>query len=173
MVAFCFWLLGIAIIVVQTTLLQYFPSWLGRPDFLFILVAFIAYRFAWVPGIALVFSLSYIMDVVAGIHLGFYPIGCLVTFTVLKFLTTKSPIKETTYQIPLVGLAYFVLQILLYFIYSLTWPETLPQWSWGEIFRQTALVMVSAIPLFILCNSFYEMLRKRQIRGKPPRRRRT
>ena len=60
-----FWLLGIGLIVAQTTLLQFLPAWVGRPDFVFILVAFCAYRFAWIPGIVVVFTLGWVMDVVA------------------------------------------------------------------------------------------------------------
>lgn len=171
MLVFSFWVLGIALIVFQTTLLQSLPQWLGRPDFLFILVTFIAYRFAWIPGIALVFTLGWVMDVVVGIYLGFYPLMCLLTFVVLKFLTNKSPIKESTYQIPLVGLSYFLVQIILYCVYSLAMPEYLPEWSWGLLLQKTALLVVAAIPLFLLCSSLYEYLLKRRLRAKPLRRR--
>ena len=168
---FLFWVLGIVLIVVQTTLLQSLPVWLGRPDFVFILVAFTAYRFAWIPGIALVFSLGWIMDVMVGIYLGFYPLVCLITFTSLKLLTNKSPIKESTYQIPLVGLSYFLIQMFLYFTYSVTLPENLPEWSWGLTLQKTGLVVAAAIPLFILFSSLYEYWEKRRLRSKPLRRR--
>jgi rod shape-determining protein MreD len=170
MLFFSFWVLGIALIVVQTTLLQSLPLWLGRPDFVFILVAFTAYRFAWIPGIALVFTLGWIMDVVVGIHLGFYPLMCLLTFTALKFLTNKSPIKESTYQIPLVGLSYFLIQMFLYFAYSLTLPEELPEWSWGLTLQRTALLVAAAVPLFLLFSSLYESLQKRRLRANRRRR---
>jgi rod shape-determining protein MreD len=172
MMVLVFWLLGVLLIVLQTTVLQYLPLWLGRPDFIFIFVAFVAYRFAWIPGIFLVFTLGWILDVVAGIQLGIYPLMCLLTLTGLKLLTNKSPVKEATYQIPLVGISYFLVQMFMYFICSLSSPDLLPEWSWGVTLQRTALVMVSAIPLFLLCNSFYENLLKRQLRGKPPRRRR-
>jgi rod shape-determining protein MreD len=171
MLFFSFWVLGIALIVVQTTLLQSLPLWLGRPDFVFILVAFTAYRFAWIPGIALVFTLGWIMDVVVGIHLGFYPLMCLLTFTALKLLTNKSPIKESTYQIPLVGLSYFLIQMFLYFAYSLTLPEDLPEWSWGLTLQRTALLVAAAVPFFLLFSSLYEYLQKRRLRANPRRRR--
>lgn len=171
MLFFAFWVLGIILIVAQTTLLPYLPESIGRPDFLFILVTFSAYRFAWVPGILLVFTLGWVMDVVAGIHLGFYPLICLLTFTALKLLTNKSPVKESTYQIPLVGLSYFLVQMFFFFIYSLVLPQELPEWSWGMALRRTALVVASAIPLFVLFNSFYEYLLKRRQRAKPLRRR--
>jgi len=171
MLFFSFWVLGIALIVLQTTLMQSLPMWLGRPDFVFILITFIAYRFAWIPGVALVFTLGWVMDVMTGIHLGFYPMMCLLTFTILKFLTNKSPIKESTYQIPLVGLSYFFVQVFLYCTYSLTLPEELPEWSLGIIVQRTALLVVASIPLFILCSSLYEYLQKRRLRAKPHRRR--
>jgi rod shape-determining protein MreD len=172
MMVLVFWLLGIILIVLQTTLLQYLPLWIGRPDFIFIFVAIIAYRFAWIPGIFLVFTIGWVLDVVAGIQLGIYPLMCLLTFTGLKILTNKSPVKETTYQIPLVGFSYFLMQMFLYFICSLTSPDLLPEWSWGVTLQRTALVMVSAIPMFLLCSSLYENIQKRQLRGKPMRRRR-
>jgi len=171
MLLFSFWALGIAIIVAQTTLLQLLPLWMGRPDFVFILVAFAGYRFAWVPGIILVFTLGWIMDIVAGIHLGFYPLLCLITFSVLKLLTTNSPIKESTYQIPLVGASYFLMQMFFYFVYSLTLPEELPEWSWGVTAQRTALIVVSAAPLLLLFNSLFEYVQKRRMQSSPPRRR--
>ena len=171
MLVFAFWVLGITLIVAQTTLLQYLPMWLARPDFLFILVAFIAYRFAWIPGILLVFTLGWIMDIVAGIHLGIYPLICLLTFSALKGITNKSPVKESTYQIPLVGLCYLLVQLLFYFVCSLVLPEELPEWSWLVALQRTALVVISSIPLFLLFNSLYEYVQKRRLRGKPTRRR--
>lgn len=171
MLFFIFWLLGIALIVVQTTVLQSLPLWLGRPDFVFILVAFIAYRFAWIPGIVLVFSLAWIIDVVAGVSLGLYPLMCLLTFSALKLLTNKSVIKESTYQIPLVGLSYFLVQMFLYFISSLALTEDVQEWSWGLTLQRTGLLVVVAIPLFLLFSSLHEYLQKRRLRAKPLRRR--
>ena len=171
MLLFSFWVLGIALIVAQTTLLQFFPLWTGRPDFVFILVAFTGYRFAWIPGIILAFSLGWIMDVVTGIYLGFYSLLCLLTFTALKVLTSNSPVKESTYQIPLVGGSYFLIQMFFYFIYSLILPEVLPEWSWSETTRRTALIVISAVPLFLLFNSLFEYVQKRRKQSKPPRRR--
>jgi rod shape-determining protein MreD len=96
---------------------------------------------------------------------------CLLTFTALKLLTNKSPIKESTYQIPLVGLSYFLVQMFLYFVYSLTLPEDLPEWSWGLTLQRTALLVAATIPLFLLFSSLYEYLQKRLLRAKPLRRR--
>jgi len=112
------------------------------------------------------------MDVVAGVHLGFYPLLCLLTFTSLKVLTNNSPVKESTYQIPLVGGSYFLIQMLYYFIYSLVLPEVLPEWSWSATTQRTALIVISAVPLFLLFNSLFEYVQKRRLQSRPPRRRR-
>lgn len=166
-----FWGLGLSLIVAQTTLLEYLPHWLGRPDLLFVLVAFLAYRFAWIPGILVVFSLGWIVDVVAAIYLGLYPLACLASFSALKSLSNRSLVKESTYQIPLVGLVYFLMQIIYYFVNSLLLPDILPQWSWQGIFQRTVLVVLSAIPLFVLFHRLNESLLKRRLRGNAPRRR--
>lgn len=172
MLVISFWALGIALIIAQTTLLEYLPQWIARPDLVFILIAFIAYRFAWIPGILLVFSLSWVLDVVASIYLGLYPLVCLLAFTALKTLTNKTPVKESTYQIPLVGLSYFFSQILFYFVNSILLPDMLPEWSWPGTLQRTVLVILSAIPLFIVFNRLYEFIQKRRLRrGKPARRR--
>jgi len=71
----------------------------------------------------------------------------------------------------MVGVSYFLVQMFFYFIYSLTLPELLPDWSWGETLRRTALVMLSAIPLFLLFNKLFEYFQRRRLRAKPLRRR--
>jgi rod shape-determining protein MreD len=171
MLLFLFWIIGIILIVLQTTLLQTFSFETGTPDLVFILVAFIGYRFAWIPGIILAFSIGWIMDVVAGIHLGFYPLLCLLTFASLKVLTSNSPVRESMYQIPLVGISFFLIQMFFYFVYSLTLPEVLPEWSWGLTTRRTVLVMVASMPLFLLFNALFEFVQKRRLRSRPLRRR--
>ncbi len=171
MLVISFWAVGVLLIVVQTTLLEYLSLSAGRPDLLFVLIAFIAYRFAWIPGILLVFSLSWVLDVVASIYLGLYPLVCLLLFAGLKTLTNKSPVKESTYQIPLVGVSYLLMQIFFYFINSLLLPDMLPEWSWIGVLQRTVLAVLAAIPLFILFNRLYEYFQQRRLRGKPPRRR--
>lgn len=171
MLVFSFWVVGLVLIIAQTTLLEYLPFWLGRPDMLFVLVTFIAYRFAWIPGIILVFVLSWVLDVVASVYLGIYPLVCLLVFTALKTLTDKSPVKEFTYQVPLVGVSYLSMQIFLYVINAGLLPDLLPDWSWAEALQRTVLVTLSAIPLFVLFNRLYEFILKRRLRSTAPRRR--
>ena len=61
--------------------------------------------------------------------------------------------------------------MFLYFAYSVTLPEDLPEWSWGLTLQRTGLVVAAAIPLFILFSSLFEYLERRRLRSKPLRRR--
>lgn len=171
MLTLCFVVLGILLIVLETTLLQSFPAWIGRPDFVYILVAFSAYRFAWLPGLLLTFILGWTMDSLTGINLGVYPLECLTVFACLKALTTNNPLRASTYQVPLVGLSYFVVQVATYFLYSFTLPDFLPEWSWGRIFGETGILVVATIPCFLLLNALSEYLQIRKLHPRPLRRR--
>jgi rod shape-determining protein MreD len=161
-----FLVLGILLIVLQTTLLQFLPSWFDRPDLVYILVAFIAYRFDWVRGFFLVFLLGWMMDIVSGIYLGTYPLLYFFVFVSLKILSENSPMKETAYQIPLVGVSYFLVQMALYSIYSLTLPDTIPEWSWARVIVVTIVLVVATIPCFLLYNSFFEYFQKKRLSPK-------
>lgn len=162
-----FFLVGIVLIVIQTSIFQFFPSWLGSPDLIFILIAFSAYRFDWLHGLFLVVIFSWIMDVVSGLYLGTYPLLYLFLFVSLKVFKENSPVKEVAYQIPLVGIVFFIGHFCLYFFYSLALPEVLPEWSWITVLQETFVLIVATIPCFLLYNSLFEHMSQR--RFVPPR----
>lgn len=161
MLILCFTLVGVLLIVIQTTFFSAFPAWLGRPDLVYILVTFAAYRFDWLRGLFLVFFLGWMMDVVSGIYVGTYPLEYILVYGALKGVTVNSPLRESTYQVPLVGLSYFVVQMVFYFAYSVTLPEALPEWSWNRTVQETLILIVATIPCFVVFNSLYEYLMKK------------
>jgi len=162
MLMLSFFLVGISLIISQASIFNLFPSWLGSPDLIFILIAFIAYRFDWLRGLCLIFVLSWIMDVISGLYLGTYPLLYLSLFVSLKIFKEKSPVKEVAYQVPLVGIAFLVESSGMYFVYSLTLPGTLPAWSWAKILQETLILIVATIPCFLLYNSLFEQMSKRR-----------
>lgn len=166
-----FFLVGIFLIILQTSPLQIMPGETGRPDLVYLLVAFAGYKFAWLPGIFLSFTLGWTLDVMVGANLGVYPLECLLVFISLKLITSKSPVRESAYQVPLVGVSYFILKILVYLLSTMTLLDTLPEWSWSKIIQETVLVLLAAIPCFLLFNSLYEFLSKRAKQTKSVRRR--
>ncbi len=167
----CFLVLGVGLIVIQSTLLQFLPAWFGRPDLVYILVAFIAYRFDWIRGLFIVFVLGWMMDVVSGMYLGTFPLQYFLVFVSLKILSENSPVKETAYQVPLVGISYFLVQMALYSVYSLTLPDTIPEWSWSKVIVKSLILVVATIPCFLLYNSLYEYIQKKRLSPRILRRR--
>ncbi len=158
-----FLILGVFLIVAQTTLFPLLPEVLGNPDFLYIVIIFAAYRFAWGPGLVYVYALGWMMDVVSGIHLGLYPLENIIVFSAMKLLTENSPLKENTYQVPLVGVSYFLVQMGFYFLYSMIMPDTLPPWSWNRIVQETFILLFATIPAFLLLNAIYEFFDKQRV----------
>lgn len=151
-----FLLLAVFLVVAQTTVLHFLPYWMGRPDFIFILIAFIAYRFDWLRGGLLVFLSGWMLDVVSGVYLGADVIECVMLFIVLKLITQNNPIRQSAYQIPLVGVSYFLVQIVISIFYSFTEKGSASTWSIGMMVQETIIIVLASIPSFILFNALYE-----------------
>lgn len=158
-----FLLIGMFLIVMQTTVLQILPDWFGFPDLLFILIAFIAFRFDWLRGCLLAFVLGWMMDVVSGIYLGVFAVKYVVVFFMLFLLTQNSPVKESAYQVPLVGGSYFIVQIGFYMMLSMTSDDLVSSWSWNRMGRETIILMIATVPCFLLFNSLFEYLLQRRV----------
>jgi len=165
-----FLIVGLFLIVFQTTILQTLPTWLGSPDLMFILIVFIAYRFDGLRGFFLSFLFGWMMDVVSGLYQGVFVIEYLIVFVIINTLTKNSPIKESAYQVPLVGLSYFLAQLLLYASLAMVVEETQAPWSWSKMLREAIILTVATIPCFILFNSLYEYLLKRKTISRVARR---
>jgi rod shape-determining protein MreD len=158
-----FLLIGMLLVVVQTSVLQTLPAWFGFPDLVYILVAFIGFRFDWLRGGILAFALGWMTDVMTGIYLGVFVIKYLSVFLVINLLTQNSPVKESAYQVPLVGVSYFLAQIGFYALLSVATADLVAPWSWNRTGRETIILMIATIPCFILFNSLYEYLLKRRV----------
>ncbi len=158
-----FLLVGIFLIVMQTTILQILPAWFGFPDFVFILIAFAAFRFDWLRGCILSFILGWMMDVVSGIYLGMFVVKYLIVFFALNFLSRNSPVKESAYQVPMVGVSYFLVQIGFYGALTMAVADLVSPWSWNRVGRETIILMIATVPCFVLFNSLYEYLLKRRV----------
>ncbi len=166
LVAMIYLLLGVLLVVVQTSMLQLLPGNFARPDIIFLLVAFSAYKLPWIPGVFLSFSLGWMLDVLVAANLGYYPFIFLAVFVILKTITVNSPVKESAYQIPMVGVSYFLLQIGLYFFATISAAHAIPDWSWGQVVQDTLLLILAAIPFFLVFNSLYEHLQMRSARSR-------
>lgn len=161
-----FWVLGVSIIVFQTTLVLDLPRWMQQPDFIFILSAYVAYKFPWFPALFLVFNFGWIMDIVVGTFPGYFSLSFLFSMLVLKILTYKNPFRESSSLIPYVGLSYFIVGLFLEFAYTIVLPEKTFDWSWNGAISRAMLVMVVTIVLFPLFNRYSEFIMRYRMRKK-------
>jgi hypothetical protein len=143
-----FFFVAIVTVVVQTTFLQALPLAWGAPDLIFIFVVFAAYRFAWLPGLLLVFCAAWMFEVPGSRRLGIYAIQCLVVFVFLKTVTHNIPIRESIYQIPLGVLAFVLFRLFSFFLASVTGEDLKAGWSWWLLLRDTLWFMAMAWTLF-------------------------
>ena len=143
-----FLFVAVMAVVVQTTFLQALPFAWGGPDLVFVLVVFAAYRFAWLPGLALVFCAAWILEATVSLRLGIYAIQCLVVFVFLKTITHNIPIRESIYQIPLGVLAFILSRLFSFFLASMTGEGLGADWSWWPLLRDTLWFTAIAWGLF-------------------------
>jgi rod shape-determining protein MreD len=162
MVMVLFLLVGMFLIVLQTSVLQALPAWFGFPDFVFILVAFVAFRFDWLRGFLLSFAFGWMMDVVSVIYLGIFVVKYLAVFFILKLFTQNSPVKESAYQVPMVGVSYFLVQLGFYASLTMAAAELVSPWSWNRMWMETIILMIATVPCFLIFNSLYEYMHNRR-----------
>ncbi|MBW2328367.1 MAG: hypothetical protein JRF04_01910 [Deltaproteobacteria bacterium] len=160
MLIFVFLITGLLLIVLQTTVFMFTPTWTAAPDFYYILVAYLAYRLDLLRGLVILLPLSCILDVFSGTILGMYPAICFIGYFLLKFISIKLPVRESLYQVPLVAVSYLVVCWLVFWSLDLMQPDILIPWSWPVMLLRAALIILFSFPLF----RFFEFL-SRCLRG--------
>ncbi len=166
MIIFSFIALSLLLFVLQTTLFAELPAWLGRPDLLFLLVVFLAFRFDAIKGAALVFFIGLLMDIFSGIFLGIYPSIYLLVFFTLKILS-KHMANESTFQAPLAVLSYLITASSIFVISSLMAPGAHIEWSWRIMLLQSIMLTVVAIPFFSLCELYRNYCSNKVVKWRP------
>ncbi len=156
-----FFLFGLFLIVLQTTIFMMSPVWSATPDLYFILVAYLAYRHDILRSLIVLFPLAMIFDVLSGLVLGMYPAIFILGFFLLKFMSDRLPVRESFYQLPMIGVSYLLVNWLVYVCMSFAVPSLLVPWSWPEMFMRAGLVILFSFPLFRI----FEFIHRR-IEGK-------
>jgi len=161
-------ILGILVLVLQTTFLQLLPAWLGKPDILFLLIVYISCQSDILRGSVLILLLGLLMDVFSGVFLGLYPVIYLLVFAFIKGISRKIAINEFAYQVPLAVISYLFVSIGMFlFSYSLA-PDTPPQWSWGTILLQLLMLAVIGAPVFGILDAIMNFYRSTSAAGLLP-----
>ena len=129
-----FFILGVFLLTLQTSLFQSFPDWFGRPDLLFVLFIFLATRSHTYQGAVLALLFGTLMDIFSGVYLGIYPLLYLALYVTLKTLSRHFMLNDQTYQAPLVAVSYLIFNIgiVVFSIILATGNELM--WAWGQRF---------------------------------------
>ena len=108
-------LLGIFLLILQTTLLPFFPIHRIRPDILLIFTLYLGLSFPPVSGGILAFSIGYLMDLFSGNALGFYALSRPLVFFTAQFFRERFYL-EGFYSKFLFAFIYAMLEGLLILI---------------------------------------------------------
>lgn len=160
MVVLVYIILGLLFVVLQTTVFMVHPLWVPAPDFYYILVAYLAYRFDTIRSLVILFVVSWIMDILSGVVIGMYPAICFGSFFLLKAMSTKVPLRESIYHIPMIGVSYLVVSKIVYLGILVFEPGVLAPWSWPEMLIRTFLIIILAPPLFRILEFFNNRLQR-------------
>ncbi len=152
-----FTLIGLTLIVLQTTVFMVHPLWDFSPDLYYVLVAYLAYRLDLFCGLIILFPLGCVLDVFSGTILGMYSVVCYLGYGLLRLTAFRLPVSESLYQIPLVGVSYLFVLWVFYVVMSFFEPGTLMEWSWWKMGLRSILLVLFVFPLF----RFFEAIRKR------------
>ena len=150
--------LGIVLLILQTTLFQVLPEWIGKPDLLFILIVFLALRIDIFKGTVLVLLFGVLMDIFSGIYLGLHPVIYLMLFFTLNGATRHLAINESVHQVPIVVLSYLLTCSGVFIFASILSPENELEWSWGKILLQIVILVIITPPLFKMYNWVLSLL---------------
>jgi len=166
MLFFIFLILGILILVLQTTFLQFLPAWLGKPDVLFLLIVYISCQVDILRGAFIILILGLIMDAFSGVFLGLYPVIYLLVFAFIKGISRQVAINEFAYQVPLAVISYLFVGIGMFLFSFFLAPDSPPQWSWGIILLQLLILAVIGTPVFGIFDSITNFYRSSSASGR-------
>ena len=161
-----FLILGILILVLQTTFLQLLPPWLGKPDILFLLIVYIACQADILRGAIIVVLLGLLMDAFSGVFLGLYPVIYLLVFAFIKGISRQISINEFAYQIPLAVISYLFVSLGMFLFSFFLAPDSPPQWSWGIILLQLLILAVIGTPVLGIFDSIMNFYRSSSASGR-------
>ncbi len=142
-------LIGVFLVLIQTTVCMPTPVWLFAPDFYYILVAYLAFRVDLLRSLLVLLPLGCILDVLSGTVVGMYSFLCLFGYFSIRVVAGHLPINESLYRIPLVAVSFLAVSLCFFFL--LRFFETGEQvvWSWWQMIVRVLLVIIFTYPLFL------------------------
>ena len=159
-------LVGIVSIVLQTTIFQFLPDWIGKIDPLFILIVFLGLRLDYLPGTVISIILGLIMDIFSGIFMGLYPLLYLFLFLIIKTITQKLIIEEHRYKMVLVGISFLLSGSGVWIIINTFIDQDgIFPWSWKTVCIQALLTGAISFPFFYVYHKVWSLSRTKKKSG--------
>jgi rod shape-determining protein MreD len=162
MVISFFLMVGIGLLILQTSIFPLLPVWLGRPDPLFVLIVYAALRLEIYQGAILTLVFGLLLDIFSGPFLGLYPVIYLTLFVILKTMAANLTIHETVHQVPLTLASYLFACVGLFVFASLLMPEDTLAWPWRGVLLQLFLLAILTIPLFQIYDLLWTSICRRR-----------
>jgi rod shape-determining protein MreD len=156
MVVVHFIIVGVLLVILQTTIFMRTPISLLSPDLHYVLVAYLAFRLDLLRSLIILFPLVCVLDVLSGMVLGMYALSCFGGYFLLRQVSTRLPVNEVLYQIPLIALSFIAISWAVYLFLNVFAPGQQIAWSWWKMVVRMALVAVATYPLFLL----FDLLQK-------------
>lgn len=150
MVVFHFIVVGLLLVILQTTICMPTPVWLPAPDFYYVLVAYLAFRLDLLRSLIILFPLVCVLDVLSGTILGMHALLCFSAYFLLRQFSAKLPVNDIVYQIPLIGLSFLAVSWVVSLFLELLQPGQQVAWSWWRMLVRMVLVAMFSYPLFFL-----------------------
>lgn len=149
-----FFLLGTFFIILQTTLFQSFPGWIGVPDLVFLQIVFMAIHLRVYEGAFLTLVFGVMLETLSGYFLGLYALAYLLIFTITKGLSAALSINEANHQPPIVALGYLLANGFVYICSVMLANVDQSSWDWGGLLQRVLIVIVLVVPV----NHFFNLI---------------
>jgi rod shape-determining protein MreD len=161
MLTLTFIIVGLLLVVAQTTVFMPSPTWTAAPDFYYILVGYLAYQVSTFRGIIILLPISGVLDVYSGTIIGMYPAICYCGFFLLKFMSVKMPVRKSFYQLPLIAVSYLFVCWIVVLSLNFFKPQVVVEWAWMPILLRAGLIYLFSFPLFRFFSFLDKCLRGR------------
>ena len=141
-----FLILGTVFIILQTTLFQCLPVWIGIPDLIFLQIVFMAIHLRVYQGAFLTLVFGIVLEVFSGYFLGLYALAYILVFFIIKGLSSGLAIDEANHQSPIVALGYLLANGFVYIFSFMLANVEQSSWDWGGLLQRVLIVIVLVVP---------------------------
>ncbi len=148
MLTLTFIIVGLFLVVAQTTVFMPSPMWAAAPDLYYILVGYLAYQASTFRSIIILLPISSVLDIYSGTIIGMYPAICYSGFFLLKFMSVKMPVRKSLYQLPLVAVSYLFVCWIVVLSLDFFQPQVIVEWVWMPMLLRAGLIYLFSFPLF-------------------------